>query len=83
MLVMKWIMEKIQKLNNHKCKLNNGWIMHSSKDAIIAANANTVIINNHEILIRRNENTTVYNRSSYPFDISRRQSPPHKKKVYP
>ena len=55
-----------------------GWITHSSIYAIMAANASTNKYNNQELRFRRNENTAVYNRFSYSFDISRRQSPPYK-----
>ena len=37
-----------------------------------------LISNNQELRFRRNENMAVYNRFSYSFDISRRQSPPYK-----
>ena len=37
-----------------------------------------LISNNQELWFRRNENTAVFNRFSYSFDISRRQSPPYK-----
>ena len=46
--------------------------------AIMAANMQALISNNQEFRFRRNENTVVYNRFSYSFDISRRQSPPYK-----
>ena len=37
-----------------------------------------LISNNQEFRFRRNENTVVYNRFSYSFDISRQPSQPYK-----
>ena len=45
---------------------------------IYAPQMQALMSNNQEVLFRRNENTAVYNRFSYSFYISRRQSPPYK-----